>query len=82
MHQSFDGAINHKARLLQRGDDRPQPRDRLAGAGGTDRHDLPVARRRHDDVKRPRAHSQQSELGEVNIERARLGLRENSRGIA
>jgi hypothetical protein len=82
MHQAFDGAIDHKASLLQRRDDRREPPDRLAGAGGADRHDLPVTRRRHNDMKRPRAHPQQCELGEVDVERARLGLREYSRGVA
>ena len=59
-----------------------EPLDRLAGAGGADRHDLAVARRRHHDVKRPCAHSQQRQFGEMHVERARLGLRKDRRGVA
>ena len=82
VHQPFDGAVDHKARLLQRADHRPELLDRDAGAGGADRNHLAVARRRHHDVKGFGAHPQQREFGEVNVERARLGLRQNRRGVA
>jgi hypothetical protein len=81
-HQPFDGAIDHETGLLQCRHHRPKPRDRFAGAGRTNRNDLPVARRRHHDVKGTRAHPQQRQFGEVNIERARLRLRQNRRGVA
>ncbi len=36
--------------------------------------DLLVARRRHHDVERPRAHAEQGQFGNVHIQRARLRL--------
>src|SRR6266436_4451305 len=49
---------------------------------GADRHDLPVARCRHDDVERFGAHPQQGKLGQVDVKRARLRLRKNGSGVA
>ncbi len=74
VHQPLDGAVDYEACLLQCCDNRRKPLDRFAGAGGADRQDLPVAWRRHDDVKWFCTYPQQSELGQVNIERTRLRL--------
>ncbi len=50
--------------------------------GRAHRHGLRVARRRHHDVKRARAEAQQRKLGEMHVQRARLRLRQDRRGVA
>ena len=74
VHQPFDGAIDNETGLLQRGDHRHKPLNRLTGAGGADRHDLTVARRGYDNVKRSGAHAKERKFGQVNVERTRLRL--------
>ena len=82
VHQALDRAVDHEAGLPERADDRRQAADRLARAGRAHRHRMPVARRRHHDMERPRAEPQQRELGKMHVELARLGLRQDRGGVA
>ncbi len=82
VHQAFERAVDHEARLPERGDDRREAADRLAGAGRAHRHRMAVARGRHHEMERPRAEPQQRELRQLHVERARLGLRQDGGGVA
>jgi len=77
-HPTWGGRkIHHALRL--RGVGAPQP---STITGILHRHGMPVAWARHHDVERPRAEPQQSELGELHIELARLRLRQDRGAVA
>jgi len=78
MHQSFDRAVDHKTCLLQRSDNGPEPLDRFARTRRTHRNDVTIARCQQNDMERSRAHAEQRQFGEMNVQFPGLRLRQNS----
>src|SRR5262249_20843524 len=74
--------IHHETGTAECRYHRLQPANGLARSRRAYGRGMRVARRGDHDVERPRVEAQQSELCELDIECARLGLRQNGGGIA
>ena len=81
VHQALHSAVGDERRGRQGADRRFEALERSRSSGGPDRHRRRLARGRQDDVERPGAELLQGQLGELDIERPRLGLRQDSAGL-
>ena len=82
VQHALDGAIDEQGRCAQRLDHRRQPLHRVARAGRAHRHGRRLRRRRQHEMERLRPHRAQGQFGQLHIDGARLGLRQDGDRIA
>ncbi len=77
VQQPLHRTVHHQARLAKRGNDGTLALEGVRGSGRADRHCRTLARSGNDHVERSGAEREERELGELNVDGARLGLRED-----